>query len=354
MEMKNFNVSFFFLVLLGISVATFFIFQPFFLAIMLAAILAIIFQKPFNFFLRITGNRKKTSAFFIALIGMIIFSGLFLGVVGLAVREVSIVYQNITSGPDAYHQKYVDRLVNNVNSSPLLSSLGVNNLINNDTISKSISSLSQNIFAILQKTYQNVANFIFMSIVMFFTLYYFLIDGKKLVDKLMFLSPLRDSHEKILIEKFISISSATVKGAIVIGIIQGIIGGVLFTIVGIPGAIVWGVVMMFLSLIPMVGSGLVWLPAGLIMLFTGNIWQGVVILAVGIGVVSVIDNFLKPRLVGNNTQMHPLLIFFAMLGGINMLGFLGFLVGPIIVALFIALWDIYAVEFKSYLKKYNN
>lgn len=354
MEMKNFNVYFFFLALLGISVLTFFIFQPFFVAILLAAVLAMIFQNTFKFFLRITGNSQKISAFFTALLGSVIFGILFLGIVGLAVREISILYQAVAANPEAYHDKYIGNLANNISGNPLLRTLGANNLINSDTIGKSISDLSQGAFAILQKTYQGVANFLFMTLIMFFAMYYFLISGKEFVTKIMRLSPLRNSHEKILIEKFTSISSATIKGSLVIGIIQGVVGGTLFALVGIPSAAVWGIVMAFISLIPVVGTGLIWLPAGLFMIFIGNIWQGIVILAVGVGIISTIDNFLKPKLVGRNTEMHPLMILFAMLGGMNLLGFFGFIIGPIIVALFIALWDIYGVEFKGQLKKYNS
>jgi predicted PurR-regulated permease PerM len=354
MELKNFNVYFFFLALLGISIVTFLIFQPFFISILLAAILAVIFQKPFGFFLRLTGNRRKISAFLTASLGMIIFIVLFLGVIGLGVKEISTLYQNITAGSGVAHQTYIDRLVGNINTNPMLVSLGLNNLINSDTIRMSATDLSQNIFGILQKTYQNVANFFFMSVVMLFTMYYFLIGGRQLVDKVIYLSPLRDSHEKILIDKFVSISSSTVKGTLIIGIIQGIVGGALFAAVGIPSAIVWGVFMMFLSLIPMVGTGLVWLPAAIIMFLMGNIWQGAVILAVGFGVISVIDNFLKPKLVSRNSQMHPLIVFFAILGGLAMFGLAGFILGPVIVALFLALWDIYAVEFKGQLRNYNS
>jgi predicted PurR-regulated permease PerM len=287
------------------------------------------------------------------LLGVVVFGGLFLGVAGLAAREVSGLYQNIAAGSGTY-PKYANELTSRINSNPMLKSLGINNLINSDTIGKSISDLSQNIFSILQKTYQSVATFIFMSVVMFFTLYYFLIGGKELAEKLIYMSPLRDSHEKILIDRFISISKATLKGALVIGILQGLVGGTLFAVVGISEAAFWGVIMMFFSLIPVVGTGLVWLPAGIIMLLLGNIWQGIVILAVGIGIMSSIDNFLKPKLVGRNTQMHPLLVFFAMLGGINIFGVLGFIAGPVIMALFITLWEIYSVEFKNQLKEYNS
>ncbi|HBI33834.1 MAG TPA: hypothetical protein DEA43_04300 [Candidatus Moranbacteria bacterium] len=352
MELKNLNTYFFFLILLGISAVTFFIFEPFIMAILLAAVFAVIFQRPYKFFVRITGGRSRISALLTSVFGMIIFAGLFFGIAGLIATEAANLFQNSVKAGDAY-LNYVDPIVNNVNKNPLLKSFGLENLINSESVSKAVSQLGQGAFSILQKTYQGVAHFLFLAVVMFFTLYYFLVGGRNLIKKLMFLSPLRDSHEKLLIEKFISISRATIKGTLVVGIVQGSIGGITFAIVGVPSAIAWGIVMSFLSLIPMFGTSLIWFPAGIIMLLIGNIWQGIVILAVGLGIISIIDNFLRPELVGKDTQMHPLVVFFATLGGISLLGFLGFIIGPIIVALFLTLWNIYAVEFKGQLTKYN-
>lgn len=352
MELKNFNTYFFFVILLGISFATFYIFQPFLIAILLAAVFAIVFQRPYNFFVRITNGRHKISAMLTSVFGVIIFMSLFLGIIGLIATETTNLLQDSMKTGDAY-SNYVDPIVRSINMNPVLKSLGFGNLINAESISKAISQLGQGAFSILQQTYQGIAHFLFLVMVMFFTLYYFLVGGKDLVKKIMFLSPMKDVHEKILIEKFISISRATMKGTLVVGIVQGAIGGITFAIVGIPSAITWGVVMVFLSVIPMFGTSLIWFPAAIIMLLTGNIWQGVVIFSIGFGVISVIDNFLRPELVGKDTQMHPLVVFFATLGGISLLGFLGFIIGPIIVALSITLWNIYAVEFKGQLKKYN-
>ncbi len=354
MELKNFNVNFFFITLLAISIATFFIFKPFFIAILLAAILAVIFQRPFNFFLKITGDRRKISALATALLGMIIFGGIFLGVIGLVFNEASGMYQRVSLDGGISNEKYINNVTNIVIANPVAKSLGVDKLINKDTISNSFAQIGQGAVIIFQKTYQGIVDFLFLTIVTFFTLYYFLVSGKELVKKIMFLSPLRDSHEKMLIEKFISMSRATIKGTLVIAVIQGTIGAILFAAVGVSSAVVWGLVMMFLSLIPMFGTGLVWLPAGLILLAIGQVWQGFVVLGVGIGIISTIDNFLKPKLVGKDTQMHPLVVFFATLGGISMFGFLGFIIGPIIVALFLTLWEIYEVQFKKQLKKYNS
>lgn len=352
MELKNFNVYFFFLTLLGISILAFFIFQPFLIAILLAAIFAVILQRPYKFLVRITGGRSRISAFLISLLGILLFIGLFLAIVGLVANEASNLYKSVALEGNVF-TKYIDPLVNSINSNVLLSSFGVENLINKEAIISSITQLSQGSLAIIQKTYQGIAHFLFLSLVMFFTLYYFLVGGREFMKKIMYLSPLRDSHEKILIQKFISISRATVKGTLVVGIVQGSIGGLTLALVGVPSAPVWAVIMIFLSLIPMVGSSLVWFPAGVAMLLLGNIWQGVVILTVGFGIISIIDNFLRPELVGKDTQMHPLVVFFATLGGIGLFGFLGFIIGPIIVALFLSLWDIYAVEFKKQLNKYN-
>lgn len=354
MELKNFNTYFFMLIIFGVSTVVFFIFQPFFIAITLAAILAVVFQRPFNFFLRITNQHRRVSAFLTAVFGIVLFSGLFFGIIGLIANEISKIYQEISVQNGGQNQRYVAYVIENVNNSQLLGSLGVDNFINQESITKSISQIGQNALVIFQKTYQSIASFLFSTVVMFFTLYYFLVGGRDLVSRIMFLSPLRDAHEKLLVKQFISMSRATIKGNLVIGLIQGTIGATLFFAVGIKSAIIWGTVMMFFSLLPMFGTSIIWFPAGIIMLLTGNVWQGIVILSVGFTLISTVDNVLSPKLIGKDTQMHPLIVFFATLGGINMFGFLGFIIGPIILALFITLWDIYAIEFKRQLKKYNN
>ena len=352
MELKNYNVYFFFLILLGTSAATYFIFKPFFLAILIAAILAVILQRPYLFFVKITKGRKNLSSFLISLLGilaLVIILGVFVGIVA---REAASLYQSTISEGNVYH-KYAEPAINYINQNPFLRSLGLENLVSNDVITKAVSQISQGTFLVVQKTYEGIASTIFLILVVFFTLYYFLIGGKELVRKLMYLSPLKNSHEKILITKFISITRATAKGALIVAFIQGAIGVTLFLSLGVSSAFILGIAIMFFSLIPMVGAGLVWLPAAVIMFMTGNIWQGVVILIVGGGIISTIDNVLKPKLVGKDTQMHPLVVFFATIGGISMFGILGFIIGPIVVALFLSLWDIYAEEFKGQLKEYN-
>ncbi len=194
---------------------------------------------------------------------------------------------------------------------------------------------------------QNSVTFIIMFIVMFYALFFFLRDGEKLLHKLMHLCPLGDRYEQKLYDRFTSTARATIKGNLILGAIQGGLGVLLFALTGIPGALIWGIIMMLFCVIPGLGSFIVWFPIGLITLLTGNTWQGVVILSVGALLISTIDNFLRPVLVGKDIQMHPLLVLFSTLGGIVVFGASGFVIGPIIAALFMAFWDMYEEYYRS-------
>jgi predicted PurR-regulated permease PerM len=174
-----------------------------------------------------------------------------------------------------------------------------------------------------------------------------------MVKTLMRLSPLKDKYENVLIQKFNSIVRATIKGTTLIAIIQGALGAVLFWATGVSSPVFLGIVMTISSVIPSIGSGLVWFPVGLAMIILGYPSKGMIILLVGGLVISTIDNLIRPKLVGRDTQMHPLLILFSSLGGIAFFGISGFVVGPVLMSLLLALWDIYSIEFKSQLEKFN-
>lgn len=194
---------------------------------------------------------------------------------------------------------------------------------------------------------QDSVTFIIMFIITFYALFFFLRDGEKLLRKLMHLCPLGDHYEQKLYDRFTSTARATIKGNLILGAIQGGLGVILFTLTGVPGALIWGIIMMLFCVIPGLGSFIVWFPAGLIVLLTGSTWQGITILAVGALLISTIDNFLRPVLVGKDIQMHPLLVLFSTLGGIVVFGASGFIIGPIIAALFMAFWDMYEEYYRN-------
>jgi predicted PurR-regulated permease PerM len=184
----------------------------------------------------------------------------------------------------------------------------------------------------------------------FFTMFYFFRDGDRLVTYLKSISPLGDAYEDALINRFRSVTRAAIKGTMLIGLIQGTLGGLTLWLCGVSSPVLWGAVMVVLSVIPLTGTWLVLYPAAFVQLVQGYLWSGVIIMVVTIVVISNIDNLLRPRLVGRDANMHDLLIFFSTLGGITMFGIMGFILGPIIAAIFLTLLDFYTTEFKPHLE----
>ncbi len=183
---------------------------------------------------------------------------------------------------------------------------------------------------------------LFLFLIFFYTMFFFLKDGRHILRRILDHIPLQDGIKERLLERFTSVTRAAIKGTLVIGVIQGSLAGLAFWVVGIDGAVFWGTVMTFLSIIPAVGSALVWFPAVIILAFSGEIVKAMGLLAFCGLLVGSVDNLLRPVLVGRDVKLHELMIFFSTLGGIGMFGILGFIIGPIIAALFITIWDIFA------------
>ena len=190
---------------------------------------------------------------------------------------------------------------------------------------------------------------IFGSIIMLYVMFYFLTMGDVLLERILYLLPLTNDDERVLLRRFTSVTRATIKGTIIIGILQGAICGLAFAVAGIKGPVFWGSIMAITSIIPAFGTALVWGPALVILLLVGD-FSGAIILAVLCGAVAGnLDNVVRPRLVGKDTEMHDLFVLFGTLGGIAMFGLLGIIIGPIIAALFITIWEIYGNVFREYL-----
>ncbi len=353
--MKNLNNLFLLSLLLLVGLGIYGIFKPFLISLFMAFILSQLFRGWYDKVLSII--KKPAIASFVTslLIFLIIFAPL-LFIAKLAVSEIIDTYQIIDSG-DLKNDTLVlrDRTLNLADSytlpagianpTELIHKIDVNNLV------KQISSLTT---LIAKYIYQGMSQLLFTLFITFFCLYYFFKDNKKLVAKIFDLSPLKNTHEKKLLKNFIEISRATLKGSLVIAAVQGFLTTILFVFTGVSSAVLLGIVATLFALIPMIGTAIIWVPAGIIMLIMGNIWQGVTILLFGAIVIGMIDNFLRPQLVGNSTSLHPLIIFLSTLGGISFFGLTGFLLGPVTAVLFLNLLDIYKTEFKEDLKKFNS
>ena len=201
----------------------------------------------------------------------------------------------------------------------------------------------------LSQATSGTVQFFFLLAIMLYTMYFFLIDGHKLLDRILYYLPLADEDEQQLLARFGSVTRATLKGTAVIGLLQGSLAGLAFAVVGIGSPVFWGTLMVVLSVIPGIGTGLIWVPAAVILAAGGHWASGIGLALFCALIVGSIDNFLRPRLVGKDTQMPDLLIFLGTLGGIMMFGVLGFIVGPIVAALFVTSWEIYGVAFKDLL-----
>jgi predicted PurR-regulated permease PerM len=193
------------------------------------------------------------------------------------------------------------------------------------------------------------ANFLFMTFVFLYSMFFFQMDGARLIEKILYYLPLNSDDESLMLNKFTSVTRATLKGSMMIGILQGGLAGGAFAIAGIDNAVFWGTVMALLSVIPSVGSALVWIPAAIILIMQDSVTAGVGLMLFCGLIVGSLDNFLRPILVGKDTKMHELMIFFGTLGGILMFGIAGIFIGPLIASLFITIWELYGIAFDDYL-----
>ncbi len=189
---------------------------------------------------------------------------------------------------------------------------------------------------------QNTFHFIISFGIMLYLLFFLLRDGTILSTKIKQAIPLSMEYKRHLFSKFTTVVRATVKGNIAVAAIQGTLGGVMFSFLGIRGALLWGVVMAFLSLVPAVGAGLIWAPVAIYFLLTGALWQGITLVAFGVLVIGMVDNVLRPILVGKDTQLPDYVVLISTLGGMVVFGLNGFVIGPVIAALFISGWDLFS------------
>lgn len=196
---------------------------------------------------------------------------------------------------------------------------------------------------------RGTASFVFSLAVMLYAMFFFLRDGDQILARILYYTPLEAADEARMVEKFVSVTRATLKGTIVIGVLQGALAGAALGVAGIRGPAFWGTVMAVLSIIPGIGTALVWVPAAIWLYATGHGGAALGLTLWCAAVVGSVDNLLRPRLVGRDTQMGDLLILLSTLGGLTAFGAVGVIAGPILAALFITIWEIYGVAFAAWL-----
>lgn len=332
------NITFFTFLILT-TVLFLYVIKPFFYPIFWAMIIAGIFYPVFKWIKSKVKYANLSSLITILLVLVIIIIPVAL-LSSLIVKESLDLFTSLSNNQSPIVNT-VRGVTGWIKNNPITDKLNINEQQVAAKFTEIAKTITDAIFTAAKNLTQNSLTFLIMFIIMIYALFFFLKDGERMLKKFAHLSPLGDKHEVIMYKKFTSTVRAVLKGTLIVGAIQGFMGGILFYITGIEGALILGIMMVMFSIIPALGSYIIWLPAGLTMLILGNTWQGLLILVVGMLLISTIDNLLKPVLVGKDTQMHPLLILFSSLGGLLIFGISGFIIGPIITALLLSLWEMY-------------
>lgn len=336
----------FLLLVITVSLAFLWILWPFSGAVFWGTVLAIVFAPLYRRLLGATRKRRTLAALAtVTIVLMMVILPLIL-VGALLLQEGFSVYEKIQSGELNFgrlFQQVFDALPAWVTD--LLDRFGLTNLgLMQERLSSGLMKGSQFLATQAFNIGQNTFDFIVNLFIVLYLLFFLLRDGDELSQRIREALPLQAGQQAALFSKFTTVIRATVKGNIVVAVVQGALGGLIFWFLGVRAPILWAVLMAFLSLLPAIGAGLVWLPVAVYFLLTGAIWQGVVLIAFGVLVIGLVDNILRPVLVGKDTKMPDYVVLISTLGGMAIFGLNGFVIGPVIAALFMAAWDIFAAS----------
>jgi predicted PurR-regulated permease PerM len=333
------------LLLVLVSAALVWILLPFYGTILWATIIALLFTPLYRWLLPRLAQRRTPAALLTLLVVLLIVVLPLALVAAALAREATGVYQQLQSGElnaTRYFRDAFDALPSWVTA--WLDRFG---LVDFNTLQRRLTEALSRGSQFIAKQALGLGQITVGFIVdLFITLYlaFFLIrDGGGLAKALRNAVPLATAHRRELEQKFTVVIRATVKGNLLIAALQGLLGGLSFWFLGVQGALLWAVVMAFLSLLPAVGAALVWVPVALYFLFTGALWQGAALIAWGVLVIGLVDNLLRPILVGRDTRLPDYMVLMTTLGGMVVFGINGFVLGPVIAAMFIAVWHIYGV-----------
>ena len=332
--------------LLAVSVLFALIVWPFYGAVLWAAIASILFAPVYRRLAASMGQRRNLAALAtLAVIVVMVIVPLTLITTAL-VQEAAGVYDRIQSGEldfRRYFQQVFDALP--AWAAALLDRFGLTNLAAaQEQLSAGLMRASQFLAAQAISIGQRTFDFVVSLFVMLYVLFFLLRDGDTLTSRVRKAIPLHAEQQHDLFEKFAIVIRATVKGNIVVALVQGALGGLIFWLLGIHAALLWAVLMAAVSLLPAVGTALIWLPVAVYLLASGSVWKGIVLVAYGVVVIGLVDNVLRPVLVGKDTKLPDYVILVSTLGGIAIFGFNGLVIGPVIAAMFMAAWDIFAAS----------
>lgn len=332
--------------LVVVSIGFAWILLPFFGAVFWAVVLAILFHPLFRRLAREMKQRRSLAAAATVLLVFVIVVLPAAMIAALLAQEATSLYERVKSGEFALGAA-VDTLMRWLPdwAVGMLERFGVTNLQElRDRVAASLGRGAQFIGTQALTIGQFTLEFVASLFIMLYVLFFLLRDGGRIARAVLAAIPLSDELVHELSAKFTRVIRATVKGNIVVAAVQGTLGGLIFWVFGLHAPVLWAVVMAFLALLPVVGTALVWGPFAIALLLTGSLWQGGVLLAYGVLVIGLADNVLRPILVGKDTKIPDFIVLLSTVGGIALFGLNGFVIGPVVAAMFLAVWDIVAAS----------
>lgn len=339
------NTPSFVLLMVIVTLAFGVILKPFWGAVFWGVIIAILFAPLQRWVLRRIKRRTWSAIATLAIILLIVTPPLFL-LIGALAQEGSGVYARIRSG-ELNFGRYFREIAGMLPPwfTQVLDRFGISNFTDiEQRLTSAVAQASQLIATQVLGIGQNTLEFVVGFFIALYLAFFLLRDGPALALRVKAAVPLDEAHKLALSRKFATVIRATVKGNIVIAVIQGTLGGLALWFLDVQGALLWAVLMACLSLLPAVGAGLIWGPVAVYLLITGNVIQGAGLIVFGVLVIGMVDNVLRPILVGKDTRMPDYVVLISTLGGLAVFGINGFIIGPVIAAMFIAVWDIYVSE----------
>lgn len=335
---------FFFLVLSAATIAFLWLIQPFLFSILWAFVLGILFYPVYARLTRTFGGIRPAAALTTVVLAVIAVL-LPLSVVGsIVTREVLSLYLSLSGGDAA---NYFARL----QDLPLVQWLLLEAGITPERVQTSLLSFLQSAGGSFATgalgAGAHIASGAAKLLIMLYVLFVFFKDGKEIGARIMSVLPLGDVRELFLFEKFRTTTLAIVKGSLLVALAQGLVGTLLFTLVGIPNPVLWGSLMSLCAIIPAVGPALIWAPAAIFLFLFGQTSEAIMVVVGGLLFISTLDNILRPVLVGRETQMPDVLVLLSVLGGISLFGISGVILGPVLASLFLALWQLFEKEYRN-------
>ncbi len=331
------------------------IFRPFLMPIVLAGILASLCHPLFRWASHRLPGREGLAAFLTCLGVTAVVIVPCVSLVLLLAQEAAQVYQKVQAATqdqaltallDVRRQPYLGSLIEYLGQYVDLTQIDLM-----ARLTQSLEAIS--VFFIRQSTaiVSGVAHLLTSFLVMMVTLFFLFKDGSSLVQQLKTWTPLSHRYEELIISKFQEVTSATVLGTLLTALAQGVAGGILFWLLSIPNVVLWGSLMALFSLVPLVGTAIVWMPWVIYLAATGAHVRALLLALAAIFFVGMIDNILRPLLIEGKTRMHTLLVFFSIMGGIGYFGILGMILGPIVVALGLTFVELYKIEYQAELAR---